>query len=79
MWPPLIEWMENYPLKKKLISPQDMMPIFLADHCREAMKVIKKANKAFRENPDYCWNFHKYRIDEMEEGQGIKGKPNLST
>ena len=28
MWKPLIDWIEKYPLKKRLISPEDMMPIF---------------------------------------------------
>lgn len=64
MWEPLMQWVEEHLLKKKLISPQDMNPIFVAHHCRETMKIIKRAHKDFKENPDYCWNFKKYRLEE---------------
>ncbi len=65
MWKPFIEWIEAWPLKNKLMSPGDMRPIFLADHCREAMKIIRKAQRDFEERgPDYCWNYLKYDIDE---------------
>lgn len=63
MWEPLMEWVENYPLKHKLMSAQDMYPIFVAQHCNEAMKLIKKAYQDFKENPDYCLNSRKYKID----------------
>lgn len=64
MWKPFIEWVEEWPLKKKLISESDMMPIFLADHCREAMKIIRKAHQDFKHRgPNYCWNYRKYKID----------------
>lgn len=63
MWNPLIKWVEDYPLKNRLMSAKDMYPIFVAQHCREAMKMIKKAYKDFKENPDYCLNSRKYKID----------------
>lgn len=65
MWPPLIKWFEDWPLKKKLISESDMRPIFLASHCREAMKIIRKAQQDFKtRGPGYCWNYKKYKIDD---------------
>ena len=64
MWKPFIKWIEKWPLAKNLISKKDMMPIFLAEHCRETMKIIKKAHKDFRDRgPNYCWNYTKYKID----------------
>ncbi len=64
MWRPFIEWIEAWPLKNKLMSKSDMRPIFLADHCREAMKIIKKAKRDFEERgPDFCWNYTKYKIE----------------
>jgi len=64
MWKPFIEWIEKWPLKQRLMSKSDMMPIFLAEDCEEAMKIIKKAQHDFNEKgPDYCWNFFKYKLD----------------
>lgn len=65
MWPPFIEWIENWPLRKKMLSDEDMHPIFLADHVREAMKIIRKAHHDFRHRgPNYCWNYRKYRFED---------------
>ena len=64
MWKPFIEWIETWPLKKKLMSESDMMPIFLAKHCREAIKIIRKAHHDFEHRgPGYCWNYRKYKIN----------------
>ncbi|MDH5597308.1 MAG: LOG family protein, partial [Candidatus Peregrinibacteria bacterium] len=64
MWKPFIKWVEDWPLKKKMISKSEMTPIFLADHCREAMKVIRRAHQDFiKGGPDYCWNINKYKLD----------------
>lgn len=65
MWRPLITWFEEWPLRKKMINEEDMHPIFLADHCREAMKIIRKAKHDFENRgPDYCWNYRKYKIED---------------
>jgi len=65
MWPPFLKWIEDWPLKKKMMSQQDMLPIFQADHVREAMKIIRKANHDFKERgTDYCWNYRKYKIED---------------
>ena len=64
MWPPFIKWMEKWPLKNKSIDQEDMHAIFLADNCREAMKVIRKTYEEFKKgNPDFCKNYQKYKID----------------
>lgn len=65
MWQPFIEWIENWPLRKKMLNEEDMHPIFLADHVREAMKIIRKAHHDFNHRgPNYCWNYRKYRFEE---------------
>ncbi len=67
MWKPFIDWVEEWPLKKKMMSESDMIPIFLADHCREAMKIIRKAHHDFQNRgPNYCWNYRKYKINGEE-------------
>ena len=64
MWPTLIKWMEKWQLDEKLVSPEDMHTIFLANDCKEAMKVIKKTNDEFKKgNPDFCKTYQKYKID----------------
>ena len=64
MWEPFIRWFEKWPLKKKFVDDNDMMPIFLAKHCREAMKIIRKAHHDFiHRGPNYCWNYRKYKIN----------------
>ncbi len=63
MWPELIEWMEKWQLDHKLISQNDMNSIFLADNCKEAFGVIKKAHDEFQKgNKDFCLNFKKYKL-----------------
>jgi uncharacterized protein (TIGR00725 family) len=65
MWKPFIDWIEEWPLRKRMMDEADMHPIFLADHCREAMKIIRKANHDFiHRGPDYCWNYRKYKFED---------------
>ena len=63
MWPELIAWMEKWPLGHKMISPEDMHIIFLADHCKQAMKIIKKTYDEYKEgSPDFCKRYTEYRL-----------------
>jgi uncharacterized protein (TIGR00730 family) len=64
MWPELIEWIEKWPLKNKLLSPEDMQTLFLATDCQEAMKVIRRCYEEFSKGSgDFCLTYKKYRID----------------
>lgn len=64
LWPEFIQWIEKWPIKRKMISRHDMDVLFLANNCTEAMKVIKMANKEYkRGNPDFCKNFTKYKVE----------------
>ena len=64
-WPELIDWIEKWPLQKKLIDQKDLNPLFLARHCSEAMRIIKKAHQDYQEGgTDFCINYTKYKIDQ---------------
>jgi uncharacterized protein (TIGR00730 family) len=64
MWPEFIEWIEKWPIKNKLIGPEDMNTIFLASTPEEAMKVIRTAYAEYKKGgADFCLNYNKYRID----------------
>jgi len=63
MWPELIDWIEKWPLKKKLLDRQDLHPLFLAKHCSEAMRIIKKSHQGYLQGgKDFCLNYQKYKI-----------------
>lgn len=49
MWEKLIDWIKEYPLKKGLISTEDMECIHVVKNNEEAMKVIKTAHEAFKQ------------------------------
>lgn len=64
MWSGLVNWIEEYPLKKRLLNKHDLHPLFLAKHNTEAMKILKKAHIAYINNDDgFCDSYRKYKID----------------
>ncbi len=66
MWPELIEWIEKWPLKKRLLDRHDLHPLFLAKHCSEAMQIIKKTHQDYIEGgTDFCNNYEKYKISDI--------------
>jgi uncharacterized protein (TIGR00730 family) len=63
-WGPFIDWMEKYPLKKKYLDKEDMNLVFLADTCEEAIKIIEKAHKHWKEgDKNFCLNYKKYKLE----------------
>ena len=63
MWPPLIKWLEDYPLKNKLMNKEDLSPIFLAKDIHEAMKMINQAHQHFKKgDKNICLNYKKYKL-----------------
>ncbi|MBN2096370.1 LOG family protein [Candidatus Peregrinibacteria bacterium] len=63
MWPDLIKWIEKWPLKKRFLDRKDLNPIFLAEHCAEAMRIIKKTHEEYQKGgADFCKNYQKYKI-----------------
>jgi uncharacterized protein (TIGR00730 family) len=64
MWPEFLDWVEKWPLKKQLISPEDMFPLFLAEDIHEAMKVIRTAHEEYKMGKeDFCLSHDKYCIE----------------
>jgi len=64
-WPELIEWIEKWPLKKKLINEEDLNVVFLANNYMDVMKVIKTVYNEFRKgDKDFCINSDKYKLHE---------------
>lgn len=64
MWPELIQWIEKWPLEHKLLTPEEMHSLFLADDCEEAIKIIRKAYSEFKKGgEDFCLTYKKYKIN----------------
>lgn len=47
-WKKLMDWVKKYPLKKRLISPDETKHIFVAKNNTEALKIILKTYKKFK-------------------------------
>src|SRR3989344_3244431 len=63
MWPDLIKWLRNYPLKNKYFAPKDLQLIFLANDSEKTIKIIDKAHREFLEGgKNFCLNQKKYKI-----------------
>lgn len=61
MWKPLLKWIRQEMLRKHLINPEDLKPIFLAKSCREALQIIKQARKEYEAGgKNVCRNMKKY-------------------
>ena len=62
MWKPLLEWIEKYPLKKKLLNKEDLDNVIVVKNCPDAMKIIKEHHKAFKEGKsNLCITYRKYK------------------
>ncbi len=62
MWPDLVRWIKNWPLKNKLLNIEDVELLFLAKDYREAFKIIEKAYEGFKDgNEKFCLNYKKYK------------------
>ena len=62
MWVDLIKWVQEKPLKKKLLSKEDLRNIFVVKSNLEAMKIIKGAKEAFDKGKGHvCTNLEKYK------------------
>jgi uncharacterized protein (TIGR00730 family) len=53
MWRKLMKWIKNYPLKKGLISPNELESIHVAKNNREAIKIIDEAHQRFSHGKKY--------------------------
>jgi uncharacterized protein (TIGR00730 family) len=63
MWPPLVRWIKKWPLKKRLLSAEDVELLFLAKNCREAFDIIEEAYRSYREGDEiFCLDYRKYKL-----------------
>lgn len=63
IWPPLIKWLEKYPLKHKYIDKKDLSSLFLAKNCEDAVKMIRQSYKEYKKgNKNFCLNYKKYKL-----------------
>ncbi|MEK7545095.1 MAG: LOG family protein [Patescibacteria group bacterium] len=61
MWEEFFKWMRKWPLRKKLIEERDLEYVVVAKNIKQAMRIIKKAHKAFKEDgAEACVNWKKY-------------------
>lgn len=65
MWKELLKWIKKWILKHELMNREDLDFIVYVKDEKEAMRIVKKAKKAFDENGSgACINWKKYRLKE---------------
>ncbi len=63
-WPPFIKWLEKYPLKSGFFERKDLNLLFLADDCKEVIKMIDKIYEKYKEgDEEFYSNYKKYKIE----------------
>lgn len=63
MWHELVKWIEKYPIKNGLVSPEDIENVFSVKNNEQALKIIFDRQKEFKEKgPEYCVNSKKYNV-----------------
>tara|TARA_Y100000310_G_scaffold341823_1_gene442310 strand:- start:5721 stop:6257 length:537 start_codon:yes stop_codon:yes gene_type:complete len=63
MYEGLIEWMQAGPLKKKLMSKNDMSNIILVTKQSQVLKILESLHRDHVAGKHLCHNFEKYRLD----------------
>lgn len=48
-WGPLVKWMRDFPLKEKMMNPEDFNDLHLTDDPKEACRIIRKSWKSYLE------------------------------
>jgi len=62
-WKGLLEWIIRNPVKKKLISKQDLEFIFPVTNCEQAMNIINTAYEVHKKGGNHvCKNLKKFRL-----------------
>ena len=62
MWNELIEWVNRWPLRRRLLSSADLECLFLVRDNEEAMKIIEVAHQAYTRGEKYSWRGFKKRL-----------------
>jgi len=62
-WPPLIKWLENYPLKNNFFEKKDLKLLFLANNSKEVIKMVDQAHKEYNQgHKKFCLNYQRYKL-----------------
>lgn len=62
-WPPLIKWLEKYPLKNSFFERKDLKLLFLADNSGEVIKMLDQARKDYESgHKNFCLNYQRYKL-----------------
>jgi hypothetical protein len=63
-WPPLIKWLEKYPLKRGFFEKKDLSLLFLAKNSEEVVKMVDKAHEMYKKgDKNFCLNYKKYKLE----------------
>jgi uncharacterized protein (TIGR00730 family) len=63
MWFGLMEWIRNWPLKKRLLEEGDMGLIYVTHNCSEAFTIIQESYRHYSEGgTDFCRQYQQYRL-----------------
>jgi hypothetical protein len=63
MWRELIEWVDNWPLRRKLLSRSDMNSLFLVRNNSEATRIIEATYEAYKQGEKVSCRELKRRIE----------------
>jgi len=62
MWTPFMKWINDYPLKMRLLSKSDAELVIVAKDNKEAIQIIKMTHEEYlKSGKNYCVNFKKYK------------------
>lgn len=64
MWEELIDWVQRNIIETERADKKDMHNILVVKSIDQAMEIINKVHKVYREEGDsYCLNYKKYKLD----------------
>ncbi len=63
MWPEFVDWIKKWPLKQRLLDPQDVDLLYCAENDDQALEIIQQAYDEFKAGGnDLVTNVNKYRV-----------------
>lgn len=63
-WHKLLEWVKEYPLERRLVSPEDLDNVFSVSNNDEVMEILEEVYKQYESHPEACINLKKYKLDQ---------------
>jgi uncharacterized protein (TIGR00730 family) len=75
MWMELMEWVGDWPLRRKLLSRSDLDSLFLVKNNSEAMRIIEATHDAYRRGEKVSCRELKRRLARAERERERTGEP----